>query len=97
MHRLPLSQVMGQQRCDDSLQEPTGAGMELTIADDGQGFDLTAVRRRGGLGLISLDERVRLVGGSVQITTQPQRGTKLRVQVPLRGQTHAPRESTARR
>jgi signal transduction histidine kinase/ligand-binding sensor domain-containing protein len=76
---------------------PTADGLELTIADDGQGFDLTEARRRGGLGLISLDERVRLAGGSLRINTQPQRGTELRVQVPLRGQEHAPHDSTARR
>jgi signal transduction histidine kinase len=72
-------------------------GVELTIADDGQGFDLTEAQRRGGLGLISLDERVRLVGGSLQINTQPQRGTELRVQVPLRGRDYAPHDNTARR
>jgi signal transduction histidine kinase len=76
---------------------PTADGLELTIADDGQGFDLAEARRLGGLGLISLDERVRLVGGSVWINTQPQRGTELRVEVPLRGQDHAPHDSAARR
>jgi signal transduction histidine kinase len=75
----------------------TAAGLELTIADDGQGFDLTEARRRGGLGLISLDERVRLVGGSVRINTQLQRGTELRVQVPLGGHKDAPHDSAARR
>ena len=39
----------------------------------------------GGLGLISLDERVRLIGGSLAINTEPQRGTEVRVQVPLGG------------
>ena len=57
--------------------------LELRVADDGQGFDLAAARQRGGLGLISIDERVRLVQGDVQIVTAPQRGTELRVQVPL--------------
>ena len=75
----------------------TAAGLELTITDDGQGFDLAEARRMGGLGLISLDERVRLVGGSVQIHTQPQRGTELRVQVPLGGREDAPHDSAARR
>ena len=75
----------------------TADGLELTITDDGQGFDLTEARRRGGLGLISLDERVRLVGGSVRINTQRQRGTELRVEIPLGGQEHAPYDSTARR
>jgi two-component system sensor histidine kinase UhpB len=61
----------------------TEEGLELVIADDGQGFSLTEARGLGGLGLISLDERVRLVGGSLEINTEPQRGTEVRVQVPL--------------
>jgi PAS domain S-box-containing protein len=60
-------------------------GLELVIADDGQGFDLAEAQRLGGLGLISLEERVRLVGGSLAISTQPQHGTEMRVQVPLEG------------
>jgi two-component system sensor histidine kinase UhpB len=63
----------------------TADGLELIITDDGQGFDLAEARSRGGLGLISLDERVRLVGGSLTINTQVTRGTEVRVQVPLRG------------
>ena len=63
----------------------TEEGLELVIADDGQGFDLAEARRLGGLGLISLDERVRLIGGSLTINTEPQRGTEVRVQVPLGG------------
>jgi PAS domain S-box-containing protein len=59
--------------------------LELVIADDGQGFSVAEARRRGGLGLISLDERVRLVGGNLTIDTKPQRGTEVRVQVPLGG------------
>jgi PAS domain S-box-containing protein len=62
---------------------PTEDGLELVIADDGQGFNLVEARGRGGLGLVSLDERVRLVGGSLTINTEPQRGTEVRVQVPL--------------
>ena len=64
---------------------PAGKSLELSILDDGQGFDLAAARRRGGVGLVSLDERVRLVGGSLRIETQPQRGTEVVVSVPLRG------------
>jgi two-component system sensor histidine kinase UhpB len=74
--------------------------LELRIADDGQGFDLAAARRRSGLGLISIDERVRLVQGYVQIVTEPRRGTELRVRVPLHAgegtpleEEHAPRKS----
>lgn len=60
-------------------------GVELVIVDDGEGFDLAEVRRLGGLGLISLDERVRLIGGSLTINTEVEHGTEVRVQVPLGG------------
>jgi ligand-binding sensor domain-containing protein/signal transduction histidine kinase len=75
--------------------------LELRIADDGQGFDLAAAWRHGGLGLISIDERVRLVHGGVQIVTAPRCGTELRIRVPLHAcegtpleEKNAPREST---
>jgi PAS domain S-box-containing protein len=61
----------------------TENGLELVIADDGHGFNVAEAKGRGGLGLISLDERVRLIGGSLTINTEPERGTELRVQVPL--------------
>jgi signal transduction histidine kinase len=64
---------------------PTAEGLELTINDDGQGFDIVEARRLGGVGLISLDERVRLIGGSLTIETQRGRGTELRVRVPIGG------------
>jgi signal transduction histidine kinase len=55
----------------------------LTIGDEGSGFDLAEARGRGGLGRISLDERVRLAGGRLVIDTQPREGTEIRVVVPL--------------
>lgn len=55
----------------------------LTVADDGCGFDLAEARGRGGLGLISLDERVHLVGGKVTIDSRPFGGTEVRIAVPL--------------
>jgi len=59
--------------------------VRLTIADNGKGFDLAAARQRsGGLGLLSIDERVRLLQGTVDITTAPGAGTMVRVQVPAR-------------
>jgi PAS domain S-box-containing protein len=59
--------------------------LELIVADDGQGFDLAEARSMGGLGLISLDERVRLIGGSLTIHTALKRGTEMRVRVPWGG------------
>ena len=70
--------------------------VRLTVADDGCGFDLTEARGRGGLGLISLDERVRLVGGQVTIRTGPQEGTEVRILVPLPENPDAPPDGPAR-
>jgi signal transduction histidine kinase len=73
-----------------------GAELVLTIGDDGAGFDLAQARIGGGLGLISLDERVRLVRGRLAIETQPRRGTQIRVAVPLPEARGAPPDDTAR-
>jgi signal transduction histidine kinase len=63
---------------------PSADGLELVVNDDGQGFDLAEARRRGGVGLISVEERVRLIGGALRIESRPKRGTELRVRVPIR-------------
>jgi PAS domain S-box-containing protein len=58
--------------------------VELTIADDGRGFDSVGTRRSAkGLGLVSINERVRLTGGTVSIVTELDKGTRVRVQVPV--------------
>jgi len=41
-------------------------------------------RGAAGLGLLSIEERVRLVGGIFKLTSTPDHGTALRVQVPVR-------------
>ena len=57
-------------------------GVRLSIEDDGKGFDREEVRRRGGLGLASLDERTRLVGGRIEIRTAPGDGVRIVAEVP---------------
>ena len=57
--------------------------VELTIEDDGRGFDTAkAAKGHRGLGLVSINERVRLAGGTVSIVTELEKGTRLRVQIP---------------
>jgi signal transduction histidine kinase len=57
--------------------------VELTVTDDGRGFDLEAVRREGtGLGLVSIEERAHAVRGHVQIVSGLSQGTMIRVRVP---------------
>ncbi len=61
----------------------------LRISDDGKGFDvnkLTKVDPSGrGAGLFTMKERVRLVGGSCVVESQPNRGTRVTVRVPIKG------------
>jgi len=58
--------------------------VELTIVDRGRGFDQDGAAARSGLGLLSIEERVRLVGGIFNVTSTRDRGTALHVQVPVR-------------
>ena len=55
--------------------------LELSVEDDGVGADVTTPR--AGLGLIGLDERVRDLGGRLEIDSRPGQGTALRVVVPV--------------
>jgi signal transduction histidine kinase len=57
--------------------------IEMTVSDNGRGFDLEAVSREGGgLGLVSMEERAHVVGGGVQIVTAIGHGTTVRVRGP---------------
>jgi signal transduction histidine kinase len=61
----------------------TAEAIVLTITDDGKGFDVPGTQAKGaGLGLVSIDERVRLLRGSVHIDTHPRGGTRVRVEIP---------------
>lgn len=60
-----------------------GERLVLEIADDGQGFDLEAAKNKGGMGLASMAERAREMGGTLTIESAPGRGTVVRVSVPV--------------
>ncbi|MEP6467434.1 MAG: PAS domain S-box protein, partial [Parafilimonas sp.] len=55
----------------------------LRIEDAGDGFELNAALRKGGLGLISMEERIRLVKGELTIHSHPGKGTTVTGLVPL--------------
>jgi len=57
--------------------------LELQVADSGKGFDVDLFRQGGGLGLISIEERLRLLQGSCEISSAPAQGTTLVARVPL--------------
>jgi signal transduction histidine kinase len=54
--------------------------IRLSVKDDGRGF---ASGRERGLGLLGLQERVAHLGGSLEVATEPGRGTLLAVTLPL--------------
>jgi signal transduction histidine kinase len=58
----------------------SGGQVELTVTDDGLGFDPEIVRRDGqGLGLVSMEERAHAVGAEVEIVSGLRKGTVVRV------------------
>jgi len=57
--------------------------LDLEVRDFGRGFDPAAARKEAGLGLASMEERVRLVGGELSICSGPGQGTCIQVRVPL--------------
>jgi len=63
------------------------ASVEMTITDDGVGFDaqrpLPQAATTGGLGLLGMHERANYVGGSITITTSRGRGTGILVHIQL--------------
>ncbi len=58
-------------------------GLTVRITDTGDGFDLDQALKKGGLGLISMEERVRLVRGKLTVESEPGRGTTVTAFVPL--------------
>jgi PAS domain S-box-containing protein len=58
-----------------------GARLALSVRDDGSGFDLAAARRRSAagasLGLVGMEERAALAGGSLELRSAPGQGTVL--------------------
>ncbi len=59
----------------------------LVIEDDGTGFDISLAKQkaqeRGSYGLINMEERVHLDGGSLSIESVPGKGTRIQVTLPL--------------
>lgn len=72
----------GVKRIDVQLYEDSGA-IHLIVRDLGRGFEIEAARQDRGLGLTSMQERVRLVNGTITIESRPMGGTTIHVRAPL--------------
>jgi len=64
-----------------------GEVLSLSVEDDGVGFDVAGTcgaKSQGGIGLIGMQERLDLLNGRLEITSQPGHGTRLLAKVPWR-------------
>lgn len=92
-----LNNIIRHSHADHAVVELQGTEKEiqLRVSDSGSGFDVESARSQGGLGLISMKERLRLVGGELSIHSQLSRGTQINVSVPLTRPLLQARETTA--
>jgi signal transduction histidine kinase len=54
--------------------------VRVKITDDGTGFDSQRAR---GMGLLGMEERVKRLGGKIEIDSRPETGTTIRAEIPL--------------
>jgi signal transduction histidine kinase len=66
-----------------------GTSLDVTVRDDGRGFDAHGVGDAGGLGLPSMQARVERLGGALTIRSQPGQGTTVAARVDSREASHA--------
>ena len=57
--------------------------LQLEVVDNGHGFDVATALATSGLGLVSMQERLRLVNGEFAVESKPGSGTVIRALVPL--------------
>ncbi len=65
------------------IADSEGHAVDLTISDDGKGFELDKVRSKKGVGLSNIASRAQLFNGSVNIVTALGEGCKLKINVPI--------------
>ena len=66
-----------------------GDVVSLIVEDDGRGFDAMEAWQTGRLGLLGMRERAAMLGGTLDIETEPGHGTTLYVEVPIARETAA--------
>ena len=86
------SKHSGVKRFDVQLWGTSG-DVHLTISDLGTGFDTEAAMKGRGLGITSMEERLKLVKGELTISSQPKRGTTIHARVPLDLESQSAREA----
>jgi signal transduction histidine kinase len=62
----------------------TGGRLEISVRDEGRGFSLSDLGQNGGIGIRSMEQRARLLGGTFEIHSEPGKGTTLEAWVPFK-------------
>jgi two-component system sensor histidine kinase DegS len=62
----------------------TKQNLEIEVRDDGRGFDPSGPSRNGHFGILGMQERVRLLQGSLTIESKPEQGARVRIVMPRR-------------
>lgn len=72
--------------------EQVGSRLRLSVVDDGDGFEMKDGRddSSAGLGLVSMQERARLMGADFRMTSSPGSGTQITVEVSLESPSNSP-------
>ena len=63
----------------------TSANVRAIVRDDGIGFEVVEGGDFGGMGLHAMRERLTSLGGVLSVTSQPESGTSLCAEIPLKG------------
>ncbi len=66
--------------------EDNGKNLTLVIKDEGSGFEAEHDQARESYGIIGMKERVQLLGGKMEVNSQPGQGTQIIITVPLEGE-----------
>lgn len=77
-----IAKHSGAASCDVTLNY-THDRVTLEIEDHGSGFEPRGLKEKTGLGIESMRERLRSVGGTLRIDSAPLRGTKVRAEAPI--------------
>jgi len=67
--------------CDNALM--------LTVTDNGSGFNSLSLSESEGLGVAGMRERAALIGGKLEVHSQPDKGTRVLFRVPIVGKLAA--------
>ena len=57
--------------------------ISLTVEDDGIGFDISTIKNKDGIGLMSMQNRIHLLGGKMDIDSAINKGTSINIELPV--------------